>query len=195
MPREGILRRLSLGGCSHQFCWPRRSPAGDYYQVCVLCGDEYSYDWESMQRLGRKPPQPATATAAPAKAARSWTPRARRIRLSGPVRYRELGAEVWSDGELKNISKSGLLFAGSCSLPEGARIEAELEMPTEICGSMGRLVRCDAQIVRIEPRDASQLCAIRIFDYAFLDRVLPVPTAEPRRLRKFISGCARRYRR
>jgi hypothetical protein len=158
----------------------------------VLCGDEYSYDWESMQRLGRKPPQAAATPAAPAKVARSWTPRARRIRLSGPVRYREAGTDTWRDGELKNISKSGLLFAGTCPLAKGARIEAELEMPAEICGSVGRRVRCDAEIVRIDSREAAQLCAIRIFDYAFLDRIRIVEPEEPRRLRKFINRCSRR---
>ncbi len=148
MAKRNILGMLSFGGCSHQFSWPRRSAGGDYYQVCVLCGDEYLYDWDAMQRLGRKPLRSRTRGTIPTKAVDQWTPRARRMRLSGPVRYREAGTDAWIHGELKNISKSGLLFAGSGPLPEGSRIDIELEMPCEICGSIGRHVRCDAQIVR-----------------------------------------------
>jgi hypothetical protein len=177
--KEGIFDFLTLGSCAHQFSWPRRSPAGDYYQVCVLCGDEYRYDWNSMKRLGRKAPQPAMSTAA--KPAVRWNPRAKRMRLSGPVRYREFGADLWNDGELKNISKSGLLFAGSCSLPEGARIEVELEMPSEICGSIGRRVRCDAQIVRTGAGEGASFCAAQIFDYVFIDRLHPIEEIAPHR--------------
>lgn len=179
VPTNRILNLLALRSCSHQFSWPRRSSTGDYYQVCVLCGDEYGYDWDSMQRLGRKPPQSASKGVTSAKAAVRWSPRARRMRLAGPVRYRELGADAWSDGEMKNISKSGLLFAVSCPLSEGARIEIELDMPSEICGSIGRRVRCDARVVRTGAGERADLCAAQIFDYTFIDRVqlVEVPSA------------------
>src|SRR6059058_5054532 len=39
--------------CSHEFLWPRRAADGHYYQVCLLCGAKYKYDWKSMQRMGR----------------------------------------------------------------------------------------------------------------------------------------------
>ena len=158
---------LGLGRCSHQFSWTRRS-SGQYYQTCVLCGAEYSYDWESMRRLGPKPPEPVIIGAPLMKATR-WSPRARRMRLSGPVRYREIGTNSWNDGELRNLSKSGLLFAGSCSLPQGTRIEVDLEMPSEICGSIGRQVLCAAQVVRTGSGETANLCAAQIFDYVFLD--------------------------
>lgn len=159
---------LALRRCSHQFSWPRRSSAGQYYQICVLCGDEYSYDWDSMRRLGPKPPEPVII-GAPQKRGTRWSPRERRMRLSGPVRYREVGTDSWNDGELRNLSKSGLLFAGSCSLPQGTRIEMELEMPSEICGSIGRQVRCVAQVVRIGSGETANLCAAQVFDYVFVD--------------------------
>ncbi len=178
MGRNGILGRLSFGGCSHQFSWPRHTASGDFYQVCVLCGDEYSYDWASMQRLGRKPPEPATT----GKAARRWSPRAKRISLSGPVRYRRVGTDLWSNGELRNISKSGLLFKGSDPLPDGVRVEVGLEMPAEICGSVARSVQCDAQIVRIKPDQGLYAFAVRIFDYTFTDTVqIEPPVTRPHR--------------
>src|SRR6266700_742320 len=39
--------------CSHEFLWPRRAVDGHYYQVCLLCGAKYKYDWKSMQRIER----------------------------------------------------------------------------------------------------------------------------------------------
>ena len=39
--------------CSHEFLWPRRAADGHYYQVCLLCGAKYKYDWKSMQRMER----------------------------------------------------------------------------------------------------------------------------------------------
>ena len=39
--------------CSHEFLWPRRGADGHYYQICLLCGAKYKYDWKRMQRIGR----------------------------------------------------------------------------------------------------------------------------------------------
>ncbi len=189
MAKDGILGRLSLGGCNHQFSWPRRSAGSEYYQVCVLCGEEYIYDWESMQRLGRKPPESVGQGIVVAKAAVRWHPRARRLRLSRPVRFRGVGNGVWSDGELKNISQSGLLFTSGCSLLQGARIEIELEMPPEICGSTGRWVRCDAQVVRTEADGEAHRCAAQVFGYVFIDQIHLV---EPIGLHRRVARCSRR---
>jgi len=181
--KQGIFGMLSLGGCSHQFSWPRRSLGGDYYQVCILCGDEYGYDWNAMRRLGRKACEPALKSTSAKKQAVRWSPRARRMRLSGPVRYREVCGDLWSDGELKNISKSGILFEGSCPVPEGAPIKVELEMPSEICGgSMARRVRCDARVVRT----GAGVCAAKIFDYVFIDRIQV--TSKWHRAKSFLAG-------
>jgi hypothetical protein len=80
-----------------------------------------------------------------------------------------MGTDSWNDGELKNISKSGLLFAGSSSLPPGTLIEVELKMPPEICGSIGRQVLCIAHVTRTGTGETAGLCAAKIFDYVFLD--------------------------
>src|SRR5256714_3050270 len=52
MPQK-LLDVLVLGRCSHEFLWPRRAADGHYYQVCLLCGAKYKYDWKSMQRMER----------------------------------------------------------------------------------------------------------------------------------------------
>ena len=40
--------------CSHEFLWPQRSADGGYSQTCHLCGAEYQYDWNTMQRLQKR---------------------------------------------------------------------------------------------------------------------------------------------
>ena len=169
---------LGLRRCSHQFSWPRRSSIGQYYQICVICGEQYSYDWDLMRRLGPKPPEPVIAK--PKREIR-LRPRAKRINLSGPVRYREVGSNSWNDGELRNLSKSGLLFAGSCSFPQGTQIEVELEMPQQICGSIRSQVRCIARIVRTGSGKTINVCAAQIYDYVFVDPLLVVVRAWKKR--------------
>lgn len=46
-----LLRRL-LGRCSHRFSWPRSGEDGRDYQVCLICGATFSYDWEQMRQTG-----------------------------------------------------------------------------------------------------------------------------------------------
>jgi hypothetical protein len=42
-------------GCSHRFAWPRIDANGHHYQICLLCGTAYEYDWRLMQRTNRLP--------------------------------------------------------------------------------------------------------------------------------------------
>ncbi len=52
--------KLLLGrGCEHRFAWPRIDVNGNHYQICLLCGTAYEYDWTAMQRTER----PLTADA------------------------------------------------------------------------------------------------------------------------------------
>ena len=44
-----ILRYL----CPHRFSWPHSGIDGHDYQVCLLCGSAYEYDWTTMRRTGR----------------------------------------------------------------------------------------------------------------------------------------------
>jgi len=36
--------------CRHQFSWPHCGIHGRDYQVCLLCGTTYEYDWTTMRR-------------------------------------------------------------------------------------------------------------------------------------------------
>src|SRR6266567_9473973 len=38
--------------CPHRFSWPH-SAHGQDYQVCVICGTAYEYDWATMRRVRR----------------------------------------------------------------------------------------------------------------------------------------------
>jgi hypothetical protein len=48
-----FLRRLIGKLCPHQFSWPHSGIHGRDYQVCLLCGVAYEYDWLTMRRTGR----------------------------------------------------------------------------------------------------------------------------------------------
>ena len=48
-----FLKRLFGRGCRHRFSWPRVGANGSHYQICLLCGDAYEYDWQTMQRTDR----------------------------------------------------------------------------------------------------------------------------------------------
>src|SRR6059036_839008 len=85
-----ILDVLMLGRCSHEFSWPRRA-AAEYYQVCLLCGAEYKYDWKAMRRIERvehSMQEPTVARSGSHSKKSSWVPRARRLKLQIPLRYR-----------------------------------------------------------------------------------------------------------
>jgi len=89
MPQK-LLDVFMLGRCAHEFSWPRRSADGSYYQVCLVCAAEYKYDWKTMRRTERvetSPAEPATKRRSHTKKP-TWVPRARRLKLDGPVRYR-----------------------------------------------------------------------------------------------------------
>lgn len=169
-----ITRRL----CSHQFAWPRRRPDGRYYQVCVLCGAEYMYDWNSMTRTGRiEPAGPGQAPAVGSHRARrrsNWVPRARRLRVHLPLEYREKGTEAWHTGSVENISQSGILFRASEVLTHDTDVELVFEMPEEITGQRNSRVLCQGYIVRAIRGPAAKgshpnpAIAAAISGYAFL---------------------------
>jgi len=131
MPQK-ILDVLMLGRCSHEFSWPRRAADGHYYQVCLLCAAEYAYDWKTMRRTERV----ERADGAPAPRPRrshvkkpSWVPRARRLKLDIPLRYRVKNLSNWYEGTIENISQSGVLVHGPETLPVNALVEMVFEMP------------------------------------------------------------------
>ena len=171
-----------IGRCSHEFSWPRRWTDGGYYQVCLLCGDEWTYDWKKMQRTERitadrfaervlegmrKPARQSHARQKP-----TWTPRARRLRLENrEMKFRERGAQDWLQGVVENISNSGVLFHTEHPMRENAAIEMILEMPKEITGQEQSLVLCSCTVVRAQASDGDTTpttFGAVLWDYRFL---------------------------
>lgn len=174
MPQK-LLDVLMLGRCSHEFSWPRRAADGHYYQVCLLCAVEYKYDWKTMRRTDRV--DTAATTATTARRIRShakkptWVPRARRLKLQTPVRYRVKNLGNWYEGVIENLSQSGVLLQGPHQLPANTLVEMVFEMPEEISGQKNSTVLCQGRIIRFkEPRDSEEPVglAASILDYKFL---------------------------
>ena len=125
MPQK-LMDVFMLGRCSHEFSWPRRSADGNYYQVCLLCAAEYKYDWATMRRTERvehAKPETGIRRSHPREKRPSWVPRARRLKLDIPLRYRVNKTSSWYEGIIENISQSGVLFSGPQGLPVNALIE------------------------------------------------------------------------
>lgn len=166
-----------LFGCSHEFAWPRRE-GGNYYQVCLLCGAEYAYDWKTMQRTEKLPTErnsrrrQTSARKQPRPSSHAgWRPRERRFKFEAEVQFRYVGAQEWIDGMLQNISRSGVMFRCSQALERGREIEMIFEMPEEICGQKERKVICNGSVARsIAPAEGDEFCSVAatIQDYRFL---------------------------
>jgi len=54
-----------MGGCLHEFSWPRRASDGRYYQICILCNLKREYDWHSMRRIEPESAAPEGVTPNP----------------------------------------------------------------------------------------------------------------------------------
>lgn len=174
MPQK-LLDVLLLGRCSHEFSWPRRAADGQFYQVCLLCAVEYKYDWSTMRRTERVRPDAAESTASskrrqPVKRP-AWVPRARRIKLEAPVRFRVKNLGTWSEGVIRNLSQSGVLLRGPQRFPENTLVEMVFEMPEEISGQKNSKVLCQGRITRMKEsarESETHEFAASILDYKFL---------------------------
>jgi PilZ domain len=166
---------LMLGRCSHEFAWPRRAANGAYYQVCMVCATAYHYDWKTMRR-GKRVDEPLAETTTVRRRSRqeqpTWVPRARRLRLNIPVRYRAKNLSIWYEGMIRNISQSGVLFHGPQQLPVSSLIELIFEMPELISGQKNSNVLCQGRLIRIKDAaskaEDSLALAASILDYKFL---------------------------
>lgn len=175
MPQK-LMDVLMLGRCSHEFSWPRRAADGHYYQVCLLCASEYKYDWATMRRTERVAQEAVDSSTSRRRSREkkpSWVPRARRLRLDIPLRYRVKNLNTWSEGTIQNISQSGVLFQGPTELPVNALVEMVFEMPEEISGQKNSNVLCQGRIIRAKnARPAGDEgmtgLAASILDYKFL---------------------------
>lgn len=79
---------------------------------------------------------------------RMFTPRASRVSLRVPIRYRAGNNDQWFESDVVNVSESGVLF-GPTDLLEGMRVEMILSIPQAI----GRLppgqLFCVGEVVRL----------------------------------------------
>ena len=178
MPQK-LMDVLTLGRCSHEFAWPRRAANGEYYQVCMVCATAYHYDWKTMRR-GSRVDEPVTETATAETTVRrrsgrkqpTWVPRARRLRLSIPVRYRGKNLNTWYEGTIQNISQTGVLFHGPQDMPAGALLELIFEMPELISGQKNSNVLCQGKLIRVKDAadntEDTYALAAAILDYKFL---------------------------
>jgi len=179
MPQK-FMDVLMLGRCSHEFSWPRRGTDGNYYQVCLLCAAEYKYDWTTMRRTERvehAKPETGIRRSHARERRPSWVPRARRLKLDLPLRYRVNKTSTWHEGVIENISQSGVLFNGPQQLPVNALVEMVFEMPEEISGQKNSNVLCQGRIMRAKPTDEKKPkepeevaggLAASIVDYKFI---------------------------
>lgn len=174
MPQK-LLDVLLLGRCSHEFSWPRRSPDGEYYQVCLLCAAEYKYDWGSMRRTERVKHEAGDGASVAKRRSHArkltWVPRARRIKLDAPVRYRVKNLGNWTEGTIRNLSQSGVLIVGGQRFPGNTLIEMVFEMPEEISGQKNSKVLCQGRITRTKNAQESESqpeFAASILDYKFI---------------------------
>ena len=173
MPQK-LMDVLMLGRCSHEFSWPRRAANGEYYQVCLLCAAAYQYDWKTMRRGSRvESPVPETAAVRRRSGQKqpTWVPRARRLKLHLPIRFRVKNLSTWFEGIIENISQSGIMFHGPQPLPANALVEMVFEMPEEISGQKNSAVLCQGRLIRAkeahDTTDAFGLAA-SILDYKFI---------------------------
>ena len=173
MPQK-LMDVLMLGRCSHEFSWPRRAANGAYYQVCLLCAVAYEYDWKTMRRGGRvEAPVPETVGLRRRSGQKkpTWVPRARRLKLDLPIRYRVKNLGTWYEGMVENISQSGVFFHGPQQLPNNALVEMVFEMPEEISGQKNSNVLCQGRLIRgkqAHDTEESFGLAASILDYKFL---------------------------
>jgi hypothetical protein len=189
MPK--LLDVMFLKHCPHEFSWPRRLESGECYQVCLLCGDQYGYDWKKMCRLDRIA-SPVAVSERRLQAKAKWLPRARRHHISIPIRYKKPGNPGWHDGEIQNISESGVFVAGAEMLPEKCRLEMAFEMPVQISGKQESPVLCSGKVSRMNTKhpDGRQLFAVSIMTCEYLHEDTPISPSSSKKIGGMAAAAA-----
>jgi hypothetical protein len=160
-----LLSSLFTRACSHHFAWPRRAEDGTLYQVCLICGDCFRYDWNTMSRGERI----EVALRVSSSSRIAWKPRSRRIHLEQPLLYRQSDTTEWFPGTLKDISESGISFVGDQPLCAGIELQMIFVMPQEITGQANSKVLCRGDIMRSARSKPEQyLNAVAMSGYSFL---------------------------
>jgi hypothetical protein len=162
-----LLSSIFNQPCSHQFSWPERRSEGGHYQVCIHCGDQYVFDWETMARAEKITASVPSRKLAPQPSAR--VPRSQRFTVRKPIFYRQVNHSQYRLAILLNISASGLLLECHPSIPEGTSLEMILEMPQEIAGQPSRRVFCRGKVKRSAfAKSGTPLVGVAISEYCFL---------------------------
>jgi hypothetical protein len=97
--------------------------------------------------------------------------RAPRFALAMPIQYRALDDLVWLNGQIENISRSGVIFRGERGLPVSTTILMRFELPADFGGEPGAQVICCGEVVRaiLPPaEDDRKVLAARILEYTFV---------------------------
>ena len=99
--------------------------------------------------------------------------RAQRFVIPMPLRYRRPGEREWHNGEVENISRTGVLFSAEELMDLSAPIEMRFQLPVEIGGATAAQVLCAGEIVRTVPPPSSgqlQFLAAQIRTYQFIPK-------------------------
>ena len=94
--------------------------------------------------------------------------RAQRFSISMPIQYRRTGEIWWLDGQVENISRSGVLFEAPLPMDVKTVVDLNFELPVEIGGEAGAVVVCRGEIVRHVPPatpDGAAALAAKILEY------------------------------
>jgi len=105
--------------------------------------------------------------------------RAERFVMQRPLVYRREGGLIWYDGQIQNVSASGLLFSGEKPLRPGAMLQASFSLPAADGSEEPTQVFCWAKVVRVRLPDNSEpyhTHAVKILRY----RSQPQPPADVR---------------
>jgi hypothetical protein len=97
--------------------------------------------------------------------------RAQRFAIAMPIQYRPLSDVTWLDGEVENISRTGVLLRGGEIMSVATPIQMRFELPAEFGGQTGALVVCRGEVVRtilLPADDAPKRLAARILDFHFV---------------------------
>ncbi len=94
----------------------------------------------------------------------------RRFTMTLPLAVRAVGPEGGAErqAETRDISYRGVYFLIEADFDPGSHIECILTLPKDITRERDVLIRCFAEIVRVEPHNGRRGIAARINDYEFL---------------------------
>jgi PilZ domain len=95
-------------------------------------------------------------------------PRAPRIQIECPLRFRPVGQAEWFPAVMFNVSRSGVVFRADRILGVQTSVEMTFTIPPEIARKEGALVNCRGEVVRtVTPAtdDARPLLAVTILEY------------------------------